>query len=223
MGRSGVSLIDRILRIVVADDHTLLRGILSDTLDAEPDLTVVAQVGNGAEAVAAAAEYEPDVVLLDLEMPGQGPLTTLRELYEICPDLRVLVLSADDHPDVIQDMINAGASGYLHKSVTRATLIAVIRALREADSQVTVAMSRKHHLDRKPEPVGACTGGLSSRELEVLEYVASALSNRQIAAKLNIAEGTVKRHMQNIFKKLGAVSRIDAVNRAVAAGLIEPT
>lgn len=210
-----IGLIDsEVITIVLADDHTLLRGVLCDALEIEPDFTVLAQAGTGEDAVEAVLEHSADVLLLDLEMPGQDVRTTVFSLREQSPDTHVLILTAHDEPPLVQELLAAGVSGYLHKSVSRATLVSAIRALRDPCPQVTVAVSRR------PAPAVQPSSALSSRELEVLTCVASALSNRQIASRLGIAEGTVKRHMQNIFGKLGAVSRIDAVNKAASAGLI---
>ncbi|WP_344821070.1 response regulator transcription factor [Actinocorallia longicatena] len=208
---------DKTISIVLADDHTLLRGVLADALEAESGFVVVAQVGSGEAAVAAVAAQRPHLVLLDLEMPGQSALTTLQRIREESPATHVLILSAHDEQSQVRELLGEGVSGYLHKSVSRATLVATIRALGEPEPQVTVAVTRQSLAAPQQRPPAP----LSDREQQVLGFVASALSNRQIASRLGIAEGTVKRHMQNIFEKLGAVSRIDAVNKALAVGLID--
>jgi DNA-binding NarL/FixJ family response regulator len=208
---------DRI-RILVADDHTMLRHALCDSLRSEPDFDIVAEAGDGLSAVELAVQHHPDIALLDVEMPGQKALTTVMQLRDRCPDTHTVILTMHDAPGLVQDFLELGISGYLHKSATRATLISAIRATRSDDQQVTMSISRQSLKVSRLKPSGP--GALSTREIEVLGHVAAARSNRQIANWMGIAEGTVKRHMRNIFEKLDAVSRIDAVNKAVAASII---
>jgi two-component system, NarL family, nitrate/nitrite response regulator NarL len=207
------------VRILVADDHTLLREALCDLLRSEPDFEVVAQAGNGEDTVRLAAEHRPDVILLDVEMPRNDPPMTVRRLLERDPGLRIIVLSMYDGQQLVQELLRLGVSGYLHKSTGREMLVS---AVRDGDSgggrTVTVSVSPAS-LRPGPTP-GAGAEVLSERETEVLELVAQAMSNRQIAARLGIAEGTIKRHLRNVFAKLDAVSRIDAVNKAVERRLI---
>lgn len=202
------------LRILIADDHTILRESLREILEAEPDLVVVGEAGTNQEAVSVAASRSPDLVLLDIEMPGGPATTTVRQMLGQPQPPKVVILSMYEDPEFVQSMLGLGVSGYLHKNITRQHLVSVLRTLSHTD-RVAVAVSR-----------GAVRAGLarrealSSRELEVLELVAQAMSNRQVASRLAVTEGTVKRHLRNIFEKLGAVSRIDAVNKAVAASFI---
>ncbi|MER7671038.1 response regulator transcription factor [Kitasatospora sp. NPDC096128] len=206
------------IRILVADDHTILRQALCDSLRSEPDLEIVAEAGDGQYAVELAVQHQPDIALLDVEMPGQKTLTTVTQLRERCPDTSTVILTMHDSPGLVQEFLELGISGFLHKSATRATLISAIRAACSADQQVTMSVSRKSLKVSRQKPTGP--GALSNREIEVLNHVAAARSNRQTAASMGIAEGTVKRHMRNIFEKLDAVSRIDAVNKAMAASVI---
>ncbi|GAB2688124.1 response regulator [Kitasatospora kifunensis] len=203
------------IRILVADDHTVLRDALCEMLDNEDDFEIVARAEDGQSAVRLAATHHPHVVLLDIEMPNHHPQTTVRDLLQQDPTINVVVLSMYDDPHLVQELLGLGIRGYLHKSVTRESLVSAIRNLRQSNRR-TVTISVSSH------SLAAADGEklLSARELEVLTQVAAALSNRQIAVRLDITEGTVKRHMRNIFDKLGAVSRIDAVNKAVAASLI---
>ncbi|MFD9735486.1 response regulator [Umezawaea sp. NPDC059074] len=202
------------ITILLADDHAILRETLRESLSAEPGFTVVGDVGDGASAVAAATELRPDVVLLDIDMPGIPVALTVQRLHESAPTTRVIILSMYDSSAFVQDLLALGVRGYLSKGVSRQHLVSVIRsAVRDARSvQISVSPEAERPAAR-PSP-------LSRREHDLLELVAQALSNRQIAVRLGITEATVKRHLHNIFAKIGAVSRIDAVNRAVEAGLI---
>jgi two-component system, NarL family, nitrate/nitrite response regulator NarL len=195
---------DRI-RIVIVDDHTLLREALGDVLRVEPDIAVVGQAGDAGEAVAVVRRTQPDIVLLDMEIPGGQPAEVTRRLAEASPHSRMIVLTMYDSPALVRDMLDLGVHGYLHKSVSRLDLAEAIRGVHHGERIV---------LSVSPEVKDADPGVLSTREREVIALVAEALSNRQIAARLHITEGTVKRHLRNIFDKLGAVSRIDAVNKA---------
>ncbi|GES33870.1 response regulator transcription factor [Streptomyces angustmyceticus] len=207
------------VRILVADDHTLLREALCDLLRSEPSFDIVGQAGNGEDAIRMAAELRPEVVLLDIEMPRNDPPVTVRRLLERDPGLHIIVLSMYDGQHLVQELLALGIRGYLHKSTGRDTLVTAIRdCVLSSRNTVTVSISPDSLRARAPEPEG--TDRLSEREAEVLALVAQAMSNRQIAARLGIAEGTVKRHMRNIFSKLDAVSRIDAVNKATGLGML---
>lgn len=209
------------VRILVADDHTLLRQALCDLLRTEPRFEVVAEAASGESAVQLAERHQPDVVLLDVEMPENDPPSTVRRLLARDPLLRIVVLSMYDTPELVQQFLGLGVHGYIHKSASLETLVSAILAPRHHQQRtVTITVSPGSLLARGAEPPKP--GDLSARELEVLAFVAEALSNRQIAVRLSITEGTVKRHLRNIFGKLGAVSRIDAVNKAVARSLIKP-
>jgi DNA-binding NarL/FixJ family response regulator len=201
-------------RIVLADDHALFRETLADLLNAQPALTVVGQAADGAQAVRCAAAEQPDLLLLDLQMPGSHGAGTVREIVAASPRTRVLCLSAHAHSYLVDEMLAAGARGFLHKGIDReALLTAVSRALTEPRHTAVLAPVGTAHHAPLEEP-------LSRREHQVLVGAASAMSNRQIADWLDITEGTVKRHLNSVFRKLDAVSRLDAVTKAVRASLI---
>jgi two-component system nitrate/nitrite response regulator NarL len=214
------------IEILIADDHTLLRHAVRDLLTAEPDFRITGDAGTGGTAVAVAARTQPDVVLLDLEMPDGPPGRTVTQIRERSPGSRIIVLTAHDDFRLIQEMLLLDVDAFLHKSVGRDELVRTIREVAASGpagpDRFTVHVSRSpagravdaDHPDRaRPDRAGH--PGLSPREHEVLQLVRQALTNRQIAARLSISEGTVKRHLRNTFGKLGAVSRIDAVNKGL--------
>lgn len=203
----------REVSVLIADDHTLLREALREVLLAEGGFRVVGEACDGDSVVALASQTKPDVVLLDIGMPRNHPLTTVQRLHGVSPDSGVVILSMYDDPELVTSLLRAGVRGYLHKGVSRHNLFAAIRGARSDGQRVTISVSRESvtQAEHTEQP------SLSSREREVLTLVSQAMSNRQIASQLSITEGTVKRHLRNIFDKLGAVSRIDAVNKAVAA------
>lgn len=202
--------------IVIVDDHALVRQGLREILRTQADLVVVGEAGDSASAVELVAEKRPHIVLLDIEIPGEEAPTTVARMQALSPRSRVIILSMYEGPRLLQSLLAAGVRGYLLKSVHWQVLVAAIRAVRNDDGRVVLEVS--------PESLVQAGRGsadlLSDREREVLELTAQALSNSQIAARLSVTEATVKRHLHNIFAKLDAVSRIDAVNKARAASLI---
>jgi DNA-binding NarL/FixJ family response regulator len=207
------------IRILIADDHTLLRNALAEILQLDEGFDVIAVAGDVPETIRMAAEHRPDIVLLDIEMPGnQHPPTTVRQLQQAAPGMRILVLTMHDDPALVQSMLPLGIRGFLHKTVTYKALCAAVRDACSPANPVTILLSASSLTN--PDPEGP--GPLSPREREVVELAAQGLSNYQIARRLGIAEGTVKRHMRSIFDKLQARSRVEAANKAVAQGLIRP-
>ncbi|HET9894523.1 MAG TPA: response regulator transcription factor [Streptosporangiaceae bacterium] len=203
------------MRILIAEDHTLLRDMLAELLAVENDLEVVGTTGDGDHAVELAAALHPDIVLLDVSMPG-GPVTsTVQRLITVCPGVAVVILTMHDDPRRLSELLAAGSRAYLHKSVSRERLISVLRSVMRDGSQIEISTPARSAPAGPDDKVP-----LSDRECEVLELVARAMSNRQIAGRLHISEAMTKRHIRSVFKKLGAVSRLDAVNKAVAAEII---
>ncbi|MGH3755864.1 MAG: LuxR C-terminal-related transcriptional regulator, partial [Pseudonocardiaceae bacterium] len=171
----------------------------------------------GADALALVAEHHPDVVLVDVEMPGPGARATVSSLRQEHPDTQVIVLTMHDKPELVWELLDQGAAAYLVKTIARHELIAAVRSVVTSPGNILLSVSRRtiSQLDKPPPDVV-----LSARELEVLELAALAMSNAQIGKQLIIAEGTVKRHLTNIYAKLGAVSRVDAIRKATTARLI---
>jgi DNA-binding NarL/FixJ family response regulator len=197
--------------ILLVDDHGLVRQGLRTLLETQEDLRVVGEAGEADEAVALAAETEPDIVLLDVEIPGGEVTETVRRIGESSPRSRIVILSMHEGHDLVQATLAVGIRAYLLKSVHWQELVVAIRAVHADGDRVILGVSQEslHATRRRPE-----RGKLSDREREVLGLVAEALSNSQIASRLGLTEATVKRHLRNIFTKLGAVSRLDAVNKA---------
>lgn len=205
------------LRIIAVDDHSLLRRALCELIESEDDLTVVADTDTSEGLADLVERTRPHVVLLDVEMPGHHAPTVVRALTTRFPQLHVLILTMHGDAQLVQELLAHGARGYLHKSVPHESLLAALRNTAARDPHVTIALPSSG-----VPTVGFSTSHqtLSPREREVLTFVAAALSNRQIAVRLRITEGTVKRHLRNVFEKLGAISRIDAANKAIDARLI---
>lgn len=204
------------ITILIVDDHALLREGLREILDAQDDLMVIGEAGDSASAIALVAEKRPDVILLDVEIPGEDVTTTVSRIRSLSPDSKVIILSMYDGPQLLRSLLAAGVRGYLLKSVHQQELVTAIRSAHSDNGRIVLAVSRES-LAQAQQPASEL---LSAREREVLELTAQALSNTQIASRLSLTEATVKRHLRNIFVKLGAVSRIDAVNKATAASLI---
>lgn len=199
------------IRILIVDDHTLVREGLRVILQAQADLDIVAEAGDSESAVAMAGKELPDVILLDVEIPGTEVTTTIRQIRSCSPRSQIIVLSMYEGPQLLHTLLTAGIRGYLLKSIHWQELAVAIRVVSTDSSRIVLGVSSE---SLNPFGQGPASDGLSAREREVLDLVANALSNCQIASRLGLTEATVKRHLRNIFIKLGAVSRLDAVNKA---------
>jgi DNA-binding NarL/FixJ family response regulator len=198
--------------VLIVDDHVLFREGLHGILEKQDDLNVVGQAGDRASAIALTMDRRPDVVLLDIEIPGGDAAATVREMLDCSPQSRVIILSMYEGPHLVEALLAAGACGYLLKSARWQELVTAIRSVVADNDRVVLGVSRESLRPLQNRP--AAEDALSVREREILALVGKALSNRQIATRLSLTEATVKRHLRNIFAKLGAVSRIDAVNKA---------
>lgn len=206
------------IRLIVVDDHPIVRDGLRGIFDSDPAFEVVGEAGDGAEALAVADRHAPDVVLLDLRMPGLSGADLIRALRERHPAIRILVLTTfDDDAEVIA-ALDDGATGYLLKDTPRTELRRAVEATARGESVLSPAVA--HALirrDNTPEHQK-----LSPRELEVLTLVARGTTNRDTAAQLFITEATVKTHLIHIYAKLGAKDRAAAVAVAYQRGLLGP-
>ena len=227
----------RRLRIAVADDHPVVREGLVAMLETQPDFAVVGQAGTGAEALALVAAEAPDVLLLDLEMPGMDGVAVLRALGGAERPVRAIVFTVFDTDDRILAAVAAGAAGYLLKGAPRAEVFAAVRTVAAGGSllaPVAASAVMRRVRGRGPEesagpadrPAGGGPSGgasaprLTPRERSVLGHLARGLANKHIAATLGISERTVKFHVSALLEKLGAANRAEAVARAVREGLV---
>jgi DNA-binding NarL/FixJ family response regulator len=212
------------LRVVIADDQPLMRAGFRAVLEAAGDIEVVAEAGNGEEAIVAATEHAPDVVLMDIRMPGMDGIEATRRL----PRQRVLILTTFGLDDYIIDALRAGASGFMLKDAPTAELVRAVRSVAAGDAVLSPAVTRQL-LDqvgrRLPAAVSRAPEGLATltdREREVLRMLAAGLSNAEIAAALVVSDATVKTHVSNLLGKLGLRDRVQAVIYAYETGLIAP-
>ena len=236
------------IRVLIADDQTLVRDGFRMILEAHDDLEIVGEAADGEQAVAAAAEHRPDLVLMDIRMPRMDGIAATRAITAARPDTRVLVLTTFDLDDYVYDALLAGASGFLLKDVGRAELVDAVRVVAGGEALLAPSVTRRLLGDfvrsRSTTPATPGTTGqtgpndqngqageqtglagpdvLTGRELDTLHLLAQGLSNQQIADQLFVSEHTVKTHVSNVFHKLGLRDRVHAVIYAYERGLIRP-
>lgn len=212
-------------RILLADDHTVVRRGLRLVLDAEPDLDVVAEAGDGVEAVERAAAGGVDLAILDVSMPRMTGLLATREIRRRAPDVRVLILSMHDNEQYLYEALRAGAAGYVLKSVADRDLVEACRATMRGEPFLypgAVTTLIRHFLDDARAGEAPREDPLSPREQQILMLIAESYSTRDIARELVISEKTVERHRANILDKLGMNDRVQLTRYAIRRGLIQP-
>ena len=211
------------IKILIVDDHTVVRDGLSSMLSRQDDFTVVGEAGNGVEAMERARGLKPDVILMDLRMPEMDGVEAMRRITEQDDSVRFIVLTTFDTDEYIFDAIDAGAKGYLLKDASRDDLFHAVRAVHRGESLIEPGVAAKvlnrltelsRHGPRGPGEI------LSEREIEVLQLMAKGAANKEIAASLTISESTVKTHVANIFQKLDVNHRTEAVTQALQKGII---
>jgi DNA-binding NarL/FixJ family response regulator len=212
-------------RLVLADDHAIVRRGLQSLFAHEPDFEVVGQAEDGLEAVQRVLETKADLAVLDISMPRATGLTAAREITRRAPDTRVLLLSMHDNEQFFFEALKAGASGYVLKSAADRELVEACRATMRGEPVIfggAVQALIRDHLDRVRRGESGREEPLSPRELEVVKLIAEAHTNEQIAALLVISRKTVERHRANILEKLGMRDRVELTRYAIRRGLIEP-
>jgi two-component system response regulator NreC len=220
------------IRVLLADDHAVLRAGLKALLGMQPDIIVVGEAGDGSEALRLAESLRPDVVLLDISMPGLDGLAALRQMRQCAPLTRVLILTMHADEGFLRAALAEGAAGYVLKRTAEGDLLAAIRAVARGEAFLDPALTRAliaGYLDRseaageprKAEAAGPGYDGLTAREVEVLKSIAQGYSNAEIAERLVISVKTVETHKAHIMEKLGRRSRVELVRYAMEKGLLD--
>jgi len=212
-------------RILLADDHEMVRGGLRLVLESQPDLKVVAEASDGAEALKIGIADDIDLAVLDVSMPMLTGLQVARELHRRRPELHLLMLSAHDNEQYFFEALKAGASGYVLKSAANTDLIDACRATMRGESFVyppAAAAIVRDYLEQGDRGIETPAGPLTDREQEVIKQIAEGLSSEEIAEALVISKKTVDRHRSNILEKLGMRNRVELTRYAIKRGLVEP-
>jgi DNA-binding NarL/FixJ family response regulator len=225
--RSDDGRLPQTLRVLIVDDHALFRRGLLMVLRQEADMEVVGEAEDGYDAVQKAQELMPDVVLMDVRMPKRSGIEATREIRELLPHVKILMLTISDEEADLYDAIKAGASGYLLKEISIEEVAEAIRSVHSGESQLSPSMASKLLTEfaamskRADEQQQLVAPRLTEREMDVLRLVAKGLNNRDIGQELLISENTVKNHIRNILEKLHLRSRMEAVVYAVREKLLE--
>ena len=222
-------------RLLIADDHDLVREGLRAVLAGEEDLEVVGEATNGQEAVQMCRALKPDLVLMDVRMPKSDGLQATRAIKEEMPGVSVVMVTMHENPDYLLEAIRAGAAGYILKDAEGERLVGAVRRTLNGESplaqelamQLLVRMANETQEDEPPSPIAdehrnSLPGGITLREVEVLRLLAQGRTNPEIAQELEISRGTVKIHVQHIIAKLGVSDRTQAAVRAIELGLLHP-
>jgi len=212
-----------LLRLLLVDDHALFREGLVNLFRYESDFTVVGEAEDARSALSKARELLPDLVLMDIDLPGADGVAATRKIRAELPDVSVVMLTVHDDTEKLMEAVKAGAEGYLVKNIRSAELLEQLRGVKRGEAAISRRMAARILEEfRRPEELIEPEGELTPRELEVLELVAARLSNREIAAQLYLSEHTVKNHLKNILAKLHLRSRRQAAAYGVARGWVRP-
>jgi NarL family two-component system response regulator LiaR len=206
------------IKILLVDDHAVVRSGLGKFLLVNPDLELVAEASDGAEAVRMASLHRPDVILMDIMMPGMDGIAATREIHQKYPQIKIIALTSFSEQNLVQGALQAGASGYLQKNVTAQELASAIRSAHAG--RMTLSPEATQALAQSLTGSHLPGNALTEREREVLKYMVDGLNNSEIAAQLYVSLGTVKFHISNIFQKLGVDSRVEAVKIAISQKLV---
>lgn len=212
------------LRLLLVDDHPIVRTGLRMLFQSEPDMQVVGEADSGAEAIAAVQRLHPDVVIMDVAMPGMTGIEATRQIKANSPETAVLALTMHEDEQYFFAMLNAGASGYIPKRAAPDDLVAAIRVVAEGNVFLYSSLARflmKDIVEQKLTHTGEGDDGLTTREIEVLTLIAEGHTSREIADDLVISVKTVERHRENIMNKLDIHSRVELVKYAIKRGLIQ--
>jgi len=217
-----------VIKVLLADDHVVVRAGTRQLIERHPDITVVGEASNGQEAVQLAADLRPDVIVMDVRMPGMGGIEATRRIKEAHPDMAVLVLTAHDDDEYVFALLQAGANGYLLKTAEADELVQGLRTVVNGQLALTPTVAGKvvsQFTSGKTLPdvllnIEQDYGGLTQREMDILRQVGQGLTNKEIGRTLFISDRTVQAHLSNIFSKLDVNSRTEAVMHAVRQGWI---
>jgi two-component system response regulator NreC len=212
------------IRILIADDHVLIRDGLKALLKNYPDMQVVGEVADGHSVLEMTAELQPDVILMDISMPGLSGIEATRQVREISPQTRVLAMTVHEDEGMLREMIRAGAFGYIIKRAAESDLINAIQVMMKGYMYVYPAMTEALFKDLSPHARPLHPGletTLTPREIEILRFLARGYTNRQIAQELNISPRTVEGHRASLVSKLGFSSRVELLNYAEKHGLLD--
>lgn len=199
-----------LINIVVADDHPLFRQGVVQTLTAEDGFSVIGEAGTGEEAFRLAVEHNPDILLLDIGMPGAGGIATVEQVAASCPLTRVLMLTVSENPDDLMQALKAGARGYVLKGVSSSGLVSAIQAVTAGEVFVTPVLASTILYEMTHDEPGDPLDELTERERQVLQLLGEGLTNREIGERLYLAEKTIKHYMTSVLQKLHVRSRVEA-------------
>jgi two-component system response regulator NreC len=209
------------IRVLIVDDHAVVRSGLRHVLDAEADIEAVGEAPNGERAVFEALEHKPDIVLMDIVMPGKSGIEAMPAVLQAAPETKVLVLSMQDDPRYVREAFEAGASGYVLKEAADTEVVAAVRAVAAGERYLHPALGARLVAAEAEERKRAASDPLSEREQEILRLLALGHTNQEIAKMLYISVRTAETHRAHVMQKLGLSSRAELVRYALAAGLLD--